>query len=208
MQGEERQKGTIYYCEDRVVVSHVTQSEGALVTYQPADSPCVGLNCDETGRAIEADVLAGAWYLTDKGFRRVDRGGQAVAYRDSVLRTPLFIHIPNDELQAQFRDTDLYFKKLAVHKLKERYQKPSEPPDVPEILKCYDVKDLDFTRLATFLESKCAFITLWALHDSGFGWHFIVFNGTKKFGHDCLGKLAKRFRCRRIDASPAELPRW
>jgi hypothetical protein len=173
------------------------------------DSPCVGLDCDETGRAIEAEVLTSAWYLADNGFRRVDRGGQAVAYRDSTLRIPLFAHAPNDELRAQFRAAELYFRELTIHKLRERYKKDAEAPKLPEILKLFDITEPpDFTELLQFLAINCEFITLWPVHGSGFGWHFIVINGTKDFKDDCLWKLAERFHCRWIEASPAELPRW
>lgn len=205
-----RPKGTIYVCRDRLVTSHVTQSEAALVTYQPPGmSPCVGFDCDSTGRAIEAKVLAGSWYLAQQGFRRVGPDGQHAAFREAVLRFPLFIHGPGEVLLGQFRRSGTYFRDIGLHKLRERYGRGSAPPVVPEVIGYYPRKgDFDFTMLAGYIADKCDFATLWTLPGSGFGWHFIVLNGRRSFDVEFLPKLAEQFDCDWLEVRPTALPRY
>ena len=208
MERKEQHKGKIYYCEDKEVLSHLTRSDGALVTYQPTDSPCVGLDCDETGRAIETELLFGAWYLARNGFRRVDWGGQAVAYRESALRIFLFIHQPNNDLRAQFQAADQYLKNLKKYTLQVKYERDYPLPEAPVIMEFFDMEKSDCMEWPTYLTRKCEFITLWPVHDSGFGWHFIVINGISKMKEDYLIKLCRQFHCQLIEARHYNLPRW
>ena len=113
---------------------------------------------------------------------------------------------------SEFEEVPDYFRQLRQHELRQRYNKPSEAPEPPLIMRLVDARQrgwdaADWEKLPGYVADRCAFVTYWPEYDGGFGEHFYLFPCRDTAAISWLQALAQVLGCNFETVTEDQIPR-